>query len=128
VTGSCHCGAVTIELAHKPEYMFDCNCSMCLKHGVLWGYFAVSDVVMSGETQTYSRPDRDKPSVFVHFCGICGCTTHWSATTHSPQDQMGTNMRLFAESDLTGTALHFPDGAGWSGEGPFGMRRESAVF
>jgi hypothetical protein len=126
--GTCHCGAVTITLAHKPQYLFDCNCSICRKQGVLWGYFALSDVMISGDTQAYTRADRERPKVRVHFCGICGCTTHWSPALNNPQDQMGANMRLFAEEMLSGIALHFPDGAGWSGEGPFDMRRESSVL
>jgi hypothetical protein len=119
---------VSIKLAEKPEYMFDCNCSNCRKHGVLWGYFAPSKVVISGETQSYARADRKRPSVYVHFCKTCGCTTHWSPTENITQDSMGANMRLFAPEELTGIALHFPDGIGWSGQGAFGMRSESAVF
>jgi hypothetical protein len=67
MTGSCHCGAVTIRLAEKPEYLFDCNCSMCSKHGVLWGYFPTCEVQISGETISYTRADRDLPSSKVHF-------------------------------------------------------------
>jgi hypothetical protein len=95
---------------------------------VLSGYFTVGDEVIEGHTQFYSRADRDGPSVYVHFYLFCGCTTHWSPTLISPPDRMGTNMRLFAQEDLTGIALHFPDGAGWSGHGAFGMRRESTVM
>jgi hypothetical protein len=101
---------------------------MYLKHGVLWGYFAAFAVVITGETQTYSRADRTRPKVLVHFCGVCGCTTHWSPTSHGSQEQVGTNMRLFDAKTLTGIALHFPDGSGWNGEGPFGMRREAAML
>jgi hypothetical protein len=41
---------------------------------------------------------------------------------------MGANMRLFDQDDLVGIPLQFPDGRGWSGQGPFDMRRETAVF
>jgi hypothetical protein len=128
VTGSCHCGTVTIRLAEKPEYIFDCNCSMCSKHGVLWGYFPTCEVQISGETISYVRADRDFPSSKVHFCGTCGCTTHWSPTLNNPQDNMGANMRLFDSEELTGIPLHFPDGKAWSGQGEFGMRRDSNIF
>jgi hypothetical protein len=128
VTGSCHCGAVKISLSKKPEYMFDCNCSNCSKHGVLWGYFSPSDVSISGETKTYLRKDRDSPSSCVHFCAICGCTTHWSPTINISQEGMGANMRMFASEELAGIALHYPDGKNWSGQGAFGMRRESSIY
>jgi hypothetical protein len=128
VTGSCHCGAVTISLSKKPDFMFDCNCSNCSKHGVLWAYFNLSEVVISGETSSYTRADRDLPSACVHFCKTCGCTTHWTPTVHNQQDSMGTNMRLFIPQELSGIALHFPDGENWSGQGAFSMRRNSSVF
>jgi hypothetical protein len=128
MTGRCHCGKVTITVAECPAYMFDCDCSMCGKHGVVWGYFAADQVAISGETQSYSRVDRERPSVHVHFCGTCGCTTHWTPTRHIRQDQMGANMRIFDAKDLSGVPLHFPDGKGWSGEGPFEMRRKSTVL
>ena len=41
---------------------------------------------------------------------------------------MGANMRLFDAEELAEVALHYPDGKSWSGEGAFGMRRESSVF
>ncbi len=128
MTGSCHCGAVIITLAGKPEYLFDCNCSNCSKRGALWGYFSPADVQVSGETIPYTHPERERPSSEVHFCGTCGCTTHWSPTVNISQDMMGANMRLFSSEELVGTPLHFPDGEGWSGQGPFGMRRESTIF
>jgi hypothetical protein len=128
MTGTCHCGAVTITLADKPEYLFDCDCSNCSKHGALWGYFAPADVKVSGKTVSYTHPERERPSSNIHFCGTCGCTTHWSPTVHISQDMMGANMRLFDSEELSGIPLHFPDGKGWSGQGPFGMRRESTIF
>jgi hypothetical protein len=119
---------VTLGLAEKPDYLFDCNCSLCEKSGVLWGYFDPSQVAIDGETQSYVRADREQPAVHIHFCGTCGCTTHWTPAAHIAQDRMGANMRLFRPEELTGVPLHFPDGARWNGEGDFGMRRESTVF
>ena len=128
MTGSCHCGTVTLRLAEKPDYLFDCNCSLCSKHGVLWGYFNPEQVSISGETKAYARVDREEPAVNIHFCGRCGCSTHWTLKAHVPQSRIGANMRLFSATDLSGIPLHFPDGARWSGEGAFEMRRESTVF
>jgi hypothetical protein len=128
VKGACHCGAVTLTLAEKPDYLFDCNCSLCRKHGVLWGYFDPAQVTINGETESYARADRDQPAVNIHFCGTCGCSTHWTPAAHIDQKRLGANMRLFDAEDLAGVPLHFPDGAGWDGNGEFEMRRESTVF
>jgi hypothetical protein len=119
---------VTLELAEKPDYLFDCDCSLCRKHGVLWGYFDPGHVSIHGTTKVYARVDRERPAVQIHFCGHCGCSTHWTPMAHTPQDRMGANMHLFAPEELAGIPLHFPDGAGWNGEENFGMRKESTVF
>ena len=128
MVGSCHCGKISIHVAKRPDYLNDCNCSLCSKLGVIWGYVDAADVQIDGETGSYTRHDRDKPGVRVHFCAQCGCTSHWSPMPHIPQDRMGINVRLFAASDLTGLVLHYSDGAGWDGMTPYGFRQESTVM
>jgi hypothetical protein len=128
VKGYCHCGAVTLKLVGKPDYLNDCNCSLCAKHGVLWGYFEPEDVMIVGNTAAYTRSDREQPTVRVHFCSICGCTTHWTPTPHIPQDMMGANMRLFDPAELAGIELRFPNGRDWDGLTDYGYVRPHKVF
>jgi len=44
IEGGCQCGAVTIRLARRPDYVNDCNCSSCRPLGVLWGYFSLAGI------------------------------------------------------------------------------------
>jgi hypothetical protein len=132
LTGHCHCGQVTITIPAQPDYVNDCNCTLCSKIGALWGYFDPADVRVAGETQQYSRADSADPAVIAHFCGRCGCTTHWTATKAfvrrvGENNRMGANMRLFPPAALRGVEIRFPDGRGWNGVGQFGYRRESEV-
>jgi hypothetical protein len=127
VTGGCHCGAVQISLRTKPDYVNDCNCSLCSNAGALWGYFAPSDVLVAGETQQYLRLDREQPGVAVHFCGQCGATTHWSPMPHIAQIVMGANMRLFDPVELTGVELRFPNGRDWDGQSAYGYVRDHLI-
>ncbi len=129
----CHCAKVGIKLTHRPEYINDCNCSLCRKSGGLWGYFSCADVTVTGETQPYSRKDRDEPAVQIHFCKLCSSTTHWTLTpaflkTHPDADRMGVNMRLFEQDTLRGIELRFPDGKNWSGEGDYRYRKAPLIF
>lgn len=129
MTGACHCGAVSIRLAARPEYLNDCNCSLCTKSGVRWGYYATGDVEMSGETGEYVRSDVAQPTAHIHFCKTCGSTTHWSAAPHlQHHGLMGVNMRLFDPAQLAGTELRFPNGRDWDKTTPFGYLREHGVF
>ncbi len=126
--GRCHCGAVTLTLAQRPDRLNDCNCSLCGTRGAIWGYLPVSSVTIDGDTEAYLRTDREKPAVCVHFCGRCGCTTHWSPMPHIPQDRMGVNVHLFDRRDLAGLTLNFPDGANWDGQSAYGMRKPAEIY
>jgi hypothetical protein len=128
VNGGCHCGAVKIEIAQKPSYINDCNCSLCARLGVLWGYFVPKDVTVSGEISNYARVDRDMPSVIAHFCPTCGTTTHWTPAAHIRQDRMGVNMRLFGNEATDGVTLHYLDGASWNGTRPPQLLRASVIL
>ena len=44
LTGSCHCGAVQIQVASKPRQLTSCNCSICRRNGGVWGYYDPSKV------------------------------------------------------------------------------------
>jgi len=37
--GSCHCGAVEIQVERKPRRLTSCNCSICRRHAGLLGYY-----------------------------------------------------------------------------------------
>ncbi len=131
---SCHCGRVAVRVASAPGFINACNCSLCGKHGVWWGYFARSEVYVEGVTRSYSRSDVADPAVALHFCPDCGCTTHWTLTARfaaenpDKADQMGVNMRLFSRDDLIGIELRFPDGRNWSGSGDYGYVRDNVTL
>ena len=36
--GACHCEAVRFEIAEPPEWVLDCNCTLCRRYGALWAY------------------------------------------------------------------------------------------
>lgn len=103
VTGSCHCGAVRIEVPSAPEWAASCNCSICRRTGALVAYYRPEEVRVEGETATYLTGDR---FIRFHHCPACACHTHWSANPEAlagdlPQEvrdllatRMGINARL----------------------------------
>jgi hypothetical protein len=59
VTGSCHRGAVTIEVSGAPEWLARCNCSVCRRTGSLIAYYPDDGGVrVKGETVAYIWGDR----------------------------------------------------------------------
>ena len=106
--GSCHCGAVTLDVARAPTEVTSCNCSICHRLGTLWAYYAPGDIVVTGETATYRRGDK---TIDFHHCPTCGCTTHWSPRANRTQDRMGINARLLAADVLAAARVRRLDGA-----------------
>ena len=128
---SCLCGKVTIETTKPPDFVNECNCTLCRKSGARWGYFTPAEVVIEGTTSGYSRHDKEAPAVQVCFCPECGSTTHFVLTPHAiarfGKTMVGVNMALAEESQLIGVEWRYPDGLAWSGEGPFDYLREARI-
>jgi hypothetical protein len=107
VESSCHCGAVRLQIEAVPQTVTDCNCSICRRYGVLWAYYAASDVQVSGETDTYMWDDK---AIAFHRCRICGCVTHWSAVDPRA-NRVGINARLMPPEILARARVRRLDGA-----------------
>jgi len=91
VAGSCHCGAVRIEVPGAPEWVARCNCSICRKLGQLVAYYPDDGSVrIAGRTAEYIWGDR---MIAFHFCPECGCHSNWTSTGES-YGRVGVNARL----------------------------------
>ncbi|WP_299153671.1 hypothetical protein [uncultured Tateyamaria sp.] len=133
LTADCLCGAVSVTIAAKPEFIHDCNCSLCRKSGGAWGYFPTEVVKTSGDTVSFLRRDKWNDAAELQSCAHRGTTTHWTFSQafkeqNEATDLMGVNMRIFNPDDLQDVELRFPDGSSWSGEGPFAYRREAVTI
>ena len=132
MTGTCLCGAVSVTIDAKPDFIHDCNCDLCRKSGGAWGYFSASQVSTDGSTSSVMRTDKAKPAAEVHSCRSCSATTHFEMAKsftdrHGPIDMVGVNMRLFSPMDLEGVEVRFPNGRDWSGDGAFEYRRPAVT-
>jgi hypothetical protein len=94
IYGSCHCGAVTVQIPSAPEELNDCQCEHCQKRGALWAYFPVDMVVVTGRTLIYCWGDMD---LQFHFCGECGCTISW-VSIDPTYNRMGVNARTLGKA------------------------------
>ena len=111
ISGSCHCGAVRFELIRTPDWLTDCNCSICRRLGTLWAHADASDVRLNaapGATIAYSWGDH---CLAFHSCRTCGCTTHWSSLDDAHPDRMAVNCRLADPSDIAALQVRRFDGA-----------------
>lgn len=132
LTLACHCGQVRLALSKRPDYINECNCTLCGKSGARWAYFHPSEVTVEGTARGYCRADKDDPGAQIQFCPTCGSTTHFTLTPSTVakfgDTLMGVNMRLADEQELAGIELRYPDGRSWPGEGEFAYLREPRIL
>lgn len=109
--GSCHCGALSIEIPEPPTEITNCNCSICRRLGTLWAYYEVGRVKVDGHpgsTDSYVQGDRTLRTV---RCRVCGCTSHWEPLVAGPGARMGVNIRNFDPALIGKTRMRLLDGA-----------------
>ncbi|GGC24506.1 hypothetical protein GCM10011363_46260 [Marivita lacus] len=133
MTGTCLCGAASITIEAKPDFIHDCNCDLCRKSGGAWGYFSSPQVRTDGPTSSVMRNDKADPAAEVHSCRSCHTTMHFVIAKsfqdqHGPVDIVGVNMRLFELHQIEGVEVRFPNGKDWSGVGAFEYRRPAATI
>ncbi|MBV9331122.1 MAG: GFA family protein, partial [Alphaproteobacteria bacterium] len=72
IEASCHCGAVRMQIDEAPpEFLTDCNCSICRRNGGLWAYFGTDQVKLAAPQGTDVYVWGDKMIEF-HRCRTCG--------------------------------------------------------
>jgi hypothetical protein len=109
--GTCHCGAVQIEIPRRPRVLTNCNCSICRRYGVLWAYYKAADVRVRckpGATESYSWGR--KALKFVR-CAECGCIINWKRVRPRKPNYMGVNARNFDPAVMGSVRIRLLDGA-----------------
>jgi len=94
VRAACHCTAVRLEISELPDWVLDCNCTLCRRYGALWSYPAAGTVkIVSGleATQTYLWGNG---WLAFHRCKECGCVMYMEAVMENPPYIYGINARM----------------------------------
>jgi hypothetical protein len=110
--GSCHCGAVRIEVEAPSELVaHECNCSMCARTGFLHLIVPAEDLrLVAGEAmlETYTF----NTGVARHyFCRTCGCRPFY--VPRSNPDGFSVNVRCLDHSTIARLVIEPFDGQNW---------------
>lgn len=109
--GSCHCGAVKIEISQLPREATRCNCSVCRRYAATWAYFTEQTVEVSyGSTPAEAYCWGDQLIDFLH-CTQCGCITHYKSTAKAKSDRVAVNLNMFPEEAVAEVTVRHFDGA-----------------
>ena len=97
--GSCHCGAVHIQVPRKPRHLTSCNCSICRATGFLHLIVPKSRFrLLAGEGAL--REYRFHTGAARHlFCGTCGVKSFY--VPRSNPDGYSVNVRCLDPASIT---------------------------
>ena len=98
--GGCHCGAVRFEAPVDLSQVIQCNCSICIKRGVLWSFVPASQVkFFKGE---HSVTDYQFAAKKLHhlFCPNCGVGSFSRGKSPKGEDMVAINVRCLDDVDL----------------------------
>lgn len=111
IIGSCHCGTVSYEYRDTPDWLTECNCSLCRRLGTLWAYSKIGNITITCEPGATIRYIRGDKTIAFHSCRTCGCTTHWENLHPEESDRMAVNMRLADPATIADIPIRHLDGA-----------------
>lgn len=104
IEAACHCGAVRYTVENAPEWVLDCNCSICRLYGGLMAYYPQREVKFAAppDTSIYIWGDR---MLEFHHCKTCKCFTHFTFVGETDAEKIGVNARLMRGLDPSSTPL-----------------------
>jgi hypothetical protein len=103
IRAACHCEAVRFEIADPPEWVLDCNCTVCRRYGALWTYFHEP----GGQERLLLKPAPGTTDAYRWLegdlafcrCKVCGCVTHVEAGAGDRAFIFAVNARMMAGLD-----------------------------
>jgi len=110
--GSCHCGAVRIEVTMPPpEKAMACNCSICSRSGWLLAFVPGDAVrVVSGQ-DAVTDYQFGKKHLHHLFCKTCGVRTYSTGADKNGKPTYAVNLRCLEGIDALKLPVQVFDGA-----------------
>ena len=114
--GSCHCGAVVIEvIAPENVDIHECNCSMCTRTGFLHLIVAKNAFILVKGENDLTTYTFNTHTAKHYFCKHCGCKPFY--VPRSNPDGFSVNLRCLDQSTFTSINIIPFDGQNWESGG-----------
>ena len=94
ISTACHCGRVRIAVPRKPSSLTECNCSICLRYGALWAYYAHAEVEVLTDSAATCGYSWGTGALVFHHCRVCGCVSHYETNPADPGSVFALNARV----------------------------------
>jgi len=110
LVGTCHCGAVTIELPSVPEEATSCNCSLCRRRGGLLAFVPRDKLVLKTPEEDLSTYTFNRHVIRHHFCAKCGIAPFGEGVGPNGAAMASVNLRCIPAVDLGALKVTAYDG------------------
>ncbi len=101
LSGSCHCGAIRLEVDAAPEQVMECNCSHCSRKGYLLWFVPREQTRVHADADKLSTYHFNKHVIDHHFCAQCGCAPFATGTGPDGKVVTAVNVRCLEGIDLS---------------------------
>lgn len=110
--GSCHCGAVVIEVEAPPELVaHECNCSMCQRTGHLHLIVPADRFRLVAGADALTTYTFNTGVARHYFCRTCGCRPYY--VPRSNPDGFSVNVRCLDRTAIRSLEIRPFDGKNW---------------
>lgn len=109
--GSCHCGAITFTCSAEPEWLTQCNCSICRRYAALWAHSDTDQITVSGVPDASLKYVWGDEKLAFHVCKKCGCLTHWESLSSEEPKRLAINCRMSEPQQVDQFRVRHFDGA-----------------
>jgi len=109
--GSCHCGAIAIEVDAEIDGAMSCNCSICRRRGSLHWFVGRDQLRLQTPETALSTYTFNKHVLQHRFCAVCGIHVYGEGA--DPQGKMtaAVNLRCIDGIDLEAIPVQHYDGS-----------------
>ena len=109
-SGSCHCQAVTFDVALDLDQALQCNCSICSKLGALWTFVKPEQFALRSGEDCLTEYRFNRKVVEHLSCTVCGVESFVRGKMPDGSDVVGINVRCLDGVDLAALTVNPVDG------------------
>lgn len=110
--GSCHCGAVTFEVAaDSPAEAMSCNCSHCRRKGFLLAFVPAARFTLTSGGEALDDYTFNTHRLRHRFCSTCGVQPFAEGASPDGTETRAVNLRCVPAIDLDALIINHVDGS-----------------
>lgn len=98
--GGCHCGNVRFEIKASLEKVISCNCSICLKRGLLLTFVPKSQFTLTKGEESLTGYRFNTMNIRHLFCKHCGVEAFGMGKSKDGAETVALNVRCIDDIDL----------------------------